>query len=248
MTTHVSMLTIDALAGGQLTGREADTARAHIATCPRCQEDLASAEAAVATFKRDVFPRTVDRLQPKPWWLRIAPLLVPVVAAAALLLYLNRPSTPSTVADEDGDLRIKGAITFKVFAKRGDTVITVVDGAKLAAGDAIRFVASARTERYLIVGSVDGRGNATIYFPYGGAASGPITATPVELPGSIVLDDAPGPERLFALFSAQPLEATTVTRALKTLGAKGADAIRATAALDVATERQATLLFEKESK
>ena len=247
MSTHVSMLAIDALAGGHLPPAEADAARAHIAGCARCREDLAAAEAAVATFTREVFSRTVDRLAPTPWWRRlgVAPLLVPVLAAAALLFWLKRPAPSGEHVDDTFDLRIKGAVTFKVFAKRGETVTAVVDGARLAPGDAIRFVASARTDRFLIVGSIDGRNNATIYFPYGAAQSGPVSATPAELPGSIVLDDAPGPERIFALFSTQPLEAAAVTQALLAVGARGADAIRSTTTLEIGAAHTATLLFEK---
>lgn len=252
MSQHVSMLVLDALAAGQLPADEQDAARTHVAACPRCAGDLAQAEAAVSTFRREVFPRTIDaigsRVRPRPWWQRMAPLLVPVVAAAALLLWLNRKPDAPSIEETHDDIRVKGAITFKVFAKRGDSVISVVDRAKLASGDAIRFIAAARSDRYLIVGSVDGRGKATIYFPYNGTRSAAVTSTPTELPGSIVLDDAPGPERLFALFSTEPLEAPVVTTALTALGARGADAIRAATVLDVRATHQATLAFEKETK
>lgn len=246
MSQHVSMLVIDALAAGQLPAGEAETARTHITGCARCRDDLAQAEASVATFKREVFSRTVDKLTPTPWWRKLAPLLVPVVAAAVLLLWVNRKSdTPSTTGEDD--IRVKGAVTFQVFAKRGDAVVVVRDREQLSPGDAIRFVAGARTERFLLVASVDGSGKATVYFPYGGTRSGAIDAAPVDLPGSIVLDRAPGPERIFALFSTAPVEAETVTRALTTLGARGGDAIRAAHALDVpGVGHQATLVFEKE--
>ena len=66
----------------------------------------------------------------------------------------------------------------------------------------------------------------------------------VLLPDSIVLDDAPGPERIFALFSDRKVEDAEVTAALAALGAAGADAIRATARLALPYD-QASVVFEK---
>jgi hypothetical protein len=54
----------------------------------------------------------------------------------------------------------------------------------------------------------------SVYFPPEGGQSAPVGAGRSELPGSIELDDAPGPERLFAYFSEQPLPAAEVARAL----------------------------------
>jgi hypothetical protein len=239
--SHLSSLTIDALAGGHLEGGAAEAARAHIAACARCRGDVETAEAACAQFTREVLPRTLPTLRPQPWWRRMWPaLVVPVFAAAALLLWIARSAD---VPEPDRDLRIKGTATFQVFAKRGDYVFAVRDAAKLAAGDSIRFVAGG--PRYLLIASVDGAGKPTVYYPYGGNRSHAIATEPAELPGSIVLDAAPGPERLFALFSDQPLEAAVVTRALGTLGARGADAIRATATLEVAAAVQISIVFEK---
>jgi hypothetical protein len=61
-----------------------------------------------------------------------------------------------------------------------------------------------------------------------------------------VLDQAQGPERVFALFSDQPLEAATVVHALRELGAQGAGAIRRQRVLDLPCV-QASVVFDKES-
>jgi hypothetical protein len=238
--THLSSLAIDALAGGHLAGGDAEAARAHVAACARCRADFAAAEAACATFTRDVLPRTVGKLRARRswhWW-RWTALVAPLLAAAALLLFFARRGDVA-----EPDVRVKGATTFQVFAKRGDRVFAVRDGTKLAAGDQIRFVAGGT--RYLLIGSVDGAGKPTVYYPYGGPRSAQIAEQPSELPGSIVLDAAPGPERVFALFSQQPLEAPVVTRALAALGARGVDAVRATSLLDVQATVQVSIVFEK---
>jgi hypothetical protein len=240
--THLSSLQIDALAAGQFAGSEADVARAHVASCARCRDDFAAAEAACAEFTRDVLPRTIGRLRAQPpWWRTLWPaIVVPALAAAALLLWsVRRPDVPG----KGPDVQIKGSVTFQVFAKRGAQVIAVRDGTRLAAGDQIRFVAGGA--RYLLIASVDGNGRASVYYPYGGTRSEAIANKPSELPGSIVLDAAPGPERLFALFSREPLEATTVTRALTAIGVKGGGAIRATTSLDVPASAQVSIVFEK---
>lgn len=224
--SHLSMLELDAIAGGH------SPPHPHIEACERCRADLETARTACARFTRNVYPRTVDKLRPRRTWWPV--LIVPVLAAAAFMLWLGRDENP------DADIRIKGDITFQVFAKRDAHVIQVRDGTHLRPGDQIRFVAGSTTARYLMIGSIDGAGHPTLYYPYGGPRSTAIDKVPVELPGSIVLDAAPGPERLFALFSTEPLEGADVIRAL----AQVRD-IRATAALDIAP-KQATVVFEKD--
>ena len=112
----------------------------------------------------------------------------------------------------------------------------------LRAGDRIRFGVMAGDARFVVVASVDGRGHASIYQPSTPIAAGKEPL--VLLPDSIVLDDAPGPERIFALFSDRKVEDAEVTAALAALGAAGADAIRATARLALPYD-QASVVFEK---
>ena len=97
--------------------------------------------------------------------------------------------------------------------------------------------------------SVDGRGAANLYVSRDGRRSAEIPgAGPrAELPGSIVLDASPGPERVFALFSRAPLGWPDAERALVALGHSGAAALRQEQALAVPAEAQASVLFEKEN-
>ncbi len=244
-SAHPSSLAIDGLAGGRVGEVEARDTRAHVETCERCRDDLARATAACATFTREVFPRTVGNLRPpRPWWRSFAPaLLVPVLAVLALVLW--RRSSPSGAHELDTDLRIKGGMSFQVFARRGTEVFPVRDLTRLASGDQVRFVVGSGGPAFLIVASIDGAGNATIYYPYNGEQSGPVGAEPGELPASIELDSAPGPERVFALVSSTPIEAAVVKRALVTLGKRGPAAIRETRMLDVPGSAQSSIVFEK---
>lgn len=249
MSAHLSSFVIDALAVGHLAGAERAAAQLHIDGCERCRADLENTRAACATFTRDVLPRTIGTLHlPAPWWRRFGPaLLVPMLAAAAMLFWFARRPDAVEPREAEPDIQIKGAVTFQMFARRDDQVFAVRDGTRLAAGDQIRFVVGARRLGFVLVASVDGAGATTVYYPYGGARSGPVGATPGELPGSVVLDAAPGPERVFALFSSEPLEAAQVTRVLAAIGARGRTAIRATTTLDVPAQDQASLVFEKDA-
>ena len=242
--SHPSSLGLDALAADKLAGEEAAGARAHVATCERCREDLAAAEAARSYFTRDVLPRTLGTVarRRRRWWAFAPAVLVPALAVIALVIWQRRGDAPVVVEDE---IRMKGGLAFQIFANRGGEVIAVRDGARLAAGDQIRFVVGSGGPSFLLVASIDGAGTATVYYPYGGDRSGPATREPSELPGSIVLDTAPGPERVFALVSAEPLDAAVVKQALLAIGTRGAGAIRATRTLDVPATAQATIAFEK---
>jgi len=98
---------------------------------------------------------------------------------------------------------------------------------------------------YLLIASIDSAGTASIYYPYHGEQSGPVADARVELPGSIVLDATPGPERLFAIFTDEPIPVEIVMERLRAIGARGPEAIRSARALDVTAQTQLSLVFEK---
>jgi hypothetical protein len=250
---HLSSLTLDALALGALSAAEEAAARAHLAACPTCAGQLEAARAAGEEFARSVLPRTLPRVRERlarPAWTRSwrAFTLLPVsaLAAAAVLLVVLRGGAPAVHPVEGGDLAVKGGATLRVFADHEGHVFQVRERDRLAPGDRIRFVVEPAGLPYLLVGSVDGTGAASIYYPYDAHASGRLApAITIELPGSIVLDAAPGPERLFALFSREPLDAQVVRAALAELGQRGPDAVRAAHALSTPAAAQASLFFEK---
>jgi hypothetical protein len=133
-----------------------------------------------------------------------------------------------------------GAPTFEVYVRQGEQGTRANDGACLRPGDALRFVVRPGRSRHLLVVGIDGAGQATVYHPYGAAASGPLPqgagsdAPALALPGSIELDAAAGPERIYALFSEVPLAAAGVREALLALHARGPGAVRAAATLPLA--------------
>jgi anti-sigma factor RsiW len=249
---HLSLLTLDALALGALPPDREAQARDHIATCARCLAESEEGERSRDHFRLDVLARTMPHIQrraDRPRWRRAArpALLVPALAAAAILLFVVLSRREETTSQE-ADLRIKGGAILQVFAHRNGHVFRVEDGTSLAPGDRIRFVVYPAGLPYLLIASVDGAGVATVYFPYGGHQSERIqtdAAPRIELPDSIALDAAPGPERIHAIFSREPVSADAVEAMLSAVGAGGAQAIRNHQHLDIPAPAQATVYFEK---
>jgi len=235
-TSHLSALTLDALALGALDrDREAEV-QAHLASCTACRGAHDAAAALREHFTLRVLPRGLQARR-RPRWVWLA---VPALAAVLLAVLWPHPAQP-----ELSDLGVKGTASWQVFANRSGHTFAVHDGTELAAGDRIRFIVVPGGARYLLVASVDGRGAVTIYYPYEGSQSAPINGERFELTGSIVLDAAPGPERIYALLSDEPITADAVRTPLRQVAGGGAVAIRGTYSLPVPVRAQISLVFEK---
>jgi hypothetical protein len=234
---HISSFDLDALALDALDDATARTARTHLAACAACRGDADDAAALRAQFASSALSRQVPARATKRrvWVWLAAPMLA---AAAAILIVATRPRHP------DDTLGIKGDATWQVVANRGGDTFAVADGTQLRAGDRIRFVIIPNGARFVLVASIDGSGTASIYYPYAGSESAEVSGARVELPGSIVLDAAPGPERLFAVLSDRPVAADTVRGELAAIGSEPAR-IRATHRLNVDSRAQLSLVFEK---
>lgn len=231
---HVSALTLDAFALGALDGVTEAQVRAHLATCPRCLADHALARELRERFMATLAPHGAPRRPSRRWmW-----LAVPALAAVLLVALWRRPVPPP-------DLAVKGGASWSVYANRDGQTFAVHPGTALAPGDRIRFVVVPDGARYLLVASVDGAGGVTVYYPYDGAASAEITGERVELADSIVLDAAPGPERMYAILSDEPIAADIVKERLRAIAAGGAQAIRDTVELEVQARMQLSLWIEK---
>jgi hypothetical protein len=221
---------------------------AHAAECAACRAALDEARAVAARFHALVRPRTLPAVEvrlARRWWPRASAALTAAIAIAAMLaIAVTRRAAPA-------DVRAKGGPTLQLVALRhagGDHVFAVEPGAILAHDDSIRFVLDTSGGAWLLVVSVDGAGQVNVYDPYGGERSAPIDPQShhAVLDGSIVLDDAPGPERVWALVSDRPLALAEVRAQLDAIAAGGPAAIRSTATLSVPDGvQQASAWFEK---
>jgi hypothetical protein len=238
---HLSALDLDVLRLAGDTGAAEAPARAHLAGCLLCQRRQADRRQQATAFERHRLPallaRPPGRSRRSAIWL--LGLGLPAAAGLALRAW-TRTGEPQ--------LGIKGPpAALRLVVRRGADVFEVQDGDQLAPGDALRFVVAEPPHPHLLVASVDGAGQVSVYFPFGGDGSAPIdTRTAVEVPaGSIVLDRTPGPERVFALFSPAPLAAAPVRQLLEALGRQGAEAIRRQTQLPLPDTLQITIHFEK---
>jgi hypothetical protein len=238
-----SDLVLDRLRLGELDATS--DAAAHVDGCARCARRAAELRAEARQFAEDplVPLRAADvrarvrrgRLAAPLW----SGMLAAAAAAAMLLLFVRErpPAAPS--------LRSKGRGALELVVRRSDgRVEPVAAGTLLHAGEAVRFIVSTDEGGYLAIVGADARQAVTAYQPASGAAR-PIGAGPRQLiDGSVVLDDAAGPERMVAVICPRPLAVDVVTAAArKALGRAGGDPHRmGTLDLDC---RQLSFVIEK---
>lgn len=198
-------------AAGELDPTAREQLTTHLAGCLDCTAALAEIQSDQAAFKTVMpFERFVadhERRQAAhtplaslvAWWQRARwPLATAAVAATAVvaLLIVSRP---------DDELRLKGSdVKIGFLVKQGDEIRRGSDGERLAEGDRIQFLIRAdAAARSMVLVGIDGRGAVTVY----GAESllEQVKGEPEVrlLPESIILDDAVGPERFFAVFSSE---------------------------------------------
>jgi hypothetical protein len=186
--------------------------------CAACGGQLAALTAARDAFLRarpsDRFLRQLERrataAPAPPPWRRLLPLLAVCVPLLAVVVFVPR------FLPQDGGVRLKGGSFHVVVAREGAAPELLAPDSLVRAGDALRFAYEAPEAGHLLVLELDGRGAASVFHPFGGEASAPLPAGQRDfLPGSVVLDEAPGPEWLFAIFSPRPLEAAPLLARLR---------------------------------
>lgn len=242
---HPSAFQLDAQVFAELPAAEQLYIESHLKACGRCQELRRETTESVDHFRRYMQPRFEPR-QSRAWWRQFTFFgLAPALGVLALLLVFRPLWRSAPVSDA---VSLKGGPSLRLYGRHFGKVFQVRDGERLQAGDEIRFSVAPSGKPYLLVVSIDGAGGTSIYFPLQANQSGRLENTDSALlPGSIVLDAAPGPERIFALFSEAPLSADAVKSALHNLAQRGTAAIRATRELpSLKGTTQASVLIEKE--
>ena len=176
----------------------------------------------------------------------VSPLawVLPVAAMAVLLLsfFVIR----ERVVPEE--TRLKGlAPHLAVFRKTASGAEELRAGAPARRADVLQVGYTAGEAKYGVIFSVDGRGAITWHLP-AGYQSGPRESPALEMQGQVVLpsayelDDAPGFERFFLVYSPVPFEVGEVARAARTLTARPAAAERDGLALPQSMGQSALLL------
>ena len=188
-------------ATGETTGEIPDDFRAA----------LDSAKARVRPFDWEVLSKHAARIEdepvaararPRPWLWALFPTLV---AAVALLVLV--PTQQSRTRMKGGAFLIP-SVTYHVM--RGEQVFAQDALPSLRAGDRVLFTVDPAGHDAMVLLSVDGTGHWTTYYPATGSTPARVAKHPQELPESIQLDAAPGPEVFVAFFGV-----TTVEEAMK---------------------------------
>lgn len=184
-------------ATGETTGEIPDDFRAA----------LDSAKLQVRPFDWEVLSKHAARIdeepvaaraRPRPWLWALFPTLV---AAMALLVLV--PTQQSGTRTKGGAFLIP-SVTYHVM--RGEEVFAQDALPSLREGDRVLFTVDPAGHDAMVLVSVDGTGHWTTYYPTTGSTPAPVAPRPQELPESIQLDAAPGPEVFVAFFGVTTVE------------------------------------------
>jgi hypothetical protein len=220
---HLSSESLDLMLLGALPASEKSKVEAHVSSCPRCRIDWEEKQADEAHFRQHVLPRRMASLTPERKGLGLTwiwKLGVPAAVLATLLLALSygRLNATSPSSNPANELGFKGGPIVEIFAKRGDRVFAVKDGVHVAPGDRLRFVVEPAGAKFLLISSIDNTRHVAPLYPLppekGDVQSVPVADGRQELPGSLELDAAPGPEHVYAWFTPWPISLPEVATAL----------------------------------
>jgi len=182
-----------------------ERALAHAEGCAACQAILSLQRALAEELLRAHPFEQLERQPPKParpawgWRLAAAGALLLLVALGAVWLWPGEGA-------EKGGIRTKGTIDLGFYVLRGDRAVPGTSGATLHKDDRIQFTYSSGPHPYLFLISIDDRGRVSNFNYRENPQS--LRIPPGEqrlLEGSIILDEATGPERIYAIFSDRPL-------------------------------------------
>jgi hypothetical protein len=206
---------------GDLSEGEARVLDEHVARCAPCQDTVRQLEENIEQYrpKQEAYlaqlvlrlstekaPRTV--FSNWSWWTFA---LGGAAVTAAIALVFIYPREKQTSLQQEAAVRFKGTVAMQVVAQRGADQFAVEPNATLLPGDALRFIVTTSAGGYVSIFSIDSRDKIAPFYPDTDPASDPKPmaiegAGRLELPGSIVLDDATGAECIVAAFSQKPFD------------------------------------------
>ena len=216
-----SKLALSRFAAGELTGAEETTVENWMTANPgptaTHQEALASARALLTPFDPAAIRTRADSLQHlglelgvnrsgSSAWVGWARWVAPLAIAALVFLAVNIPhpnpvGTDGVVAGTPA-FSVKGGDQLLAFHAENDGLIPY-DGRALGESDTLGFrVRTGAFERASLM-SIDGLGAVTVFL----GADAPINLTSdpmMDLPGTVILDNAPGPELFIVVFDEEP--------------------------------------------
>lgn len=210
-TPHLSTLHLHRYRYGELSPEEREEAERHVEQCDRCRERLHVQEATRRAFVLSPVPERLRRAQRPParryWW-----GIVPALAALAVLMFLL-PQAPWNVESpgEGRTTRIKGNVAaLEVVAERDGRNVVLAPGSVVIPGDRLQMRFNPGPYPYAAFAGRDGTGLVQVYRIME-VEPGGMRSTPFALE----LDETPGYQELFAIFSYEPPDAVWIVEALE---------------------------------
>ncbi len=193
--THLSSMQIDAAA---LAGEPPE----HLKECAECTRRWDEAAAARETFRSEILPKTSGRVRQRLAGRARTRWFAVFSAASAMAIV--------AIARQNPEYTAKGDFHLQLFAERDGKVIALEPGDKVRAEDRIMPRCLPPRSELLLV-SVSERGRTWLY---------DASVAPGQLfqpPNALMLDAEPGPERLFAIASDEPIAREQVEALLQKL-------------------------------
>ncbi len=214
--TRPSLLELGRYASGELSEAERaevearmdDRARAWLDEVERARNALPAVDpgalrARAAIREAPSLPRAANTVK----WFGAAALLAAVFLGLVLGL---SPRDPTVDPDYVGARGAEAPLRVHVFR---DGALRPWSGDPVGEGDRLGFEVVATGHRGVVLLSVDGAGQVTVFWPASGDRPEPLGGEgPVRLPGSVTLDGAPGPEVFVAVYDRSPSEAASEAR------------------------------------
>ncbi len=143
-----------------------------------------------------------------PWWRRLLPsgpvaAGLSALAAAAITIVVFQDPGPS--------VRPKGGADLSFVVRRGDAVVPGDPEALYHAGDRLQLRYSTAAHTHVLVVGRDGRGEVAPWYDDDGLSVAIAPGRDKLLQGSVILDESPGPERVYACFSRLPIPVSDLT-------------------------------------
>jgi putative zinc finger protein len=226
-TEHPSKHSLARFLACELSGSRRDQIQDHLDECPACTSLLAELgqerESFLAKHDRQAFLAAVHKRADQSqtpqvevtWWQALLKpaRLAPAAGLVALLLIV----IATFWTTDGGDTRMKGKtieLTYFVMEPEGPKVAPA--GRILHPGDRIQFRLTAPAGGFVHIVGIDQDGVVSVYFPlpdkepevFPGGSGRPV-------PGSVILDETLGRERIFVLICSQSIASEQLIKKIK---------------------------------
>ncbi len=234
---HLSKLLLDRYLTGELSPEEAsrvesrfdDRARQHLDAVKLARAGMPQLDIAALRARADAL-EVEDTAEEEPVDLdayrrsRLTTVLSGLLLAAAALFAVFAFSSIDPETSEPASYAVRGS-ELTVHVAEGGELHPYEPGTAVGAGDVLGFKVLAGEHRGVVLLSVDGTGMVSVFFPAEGVEPEPLAGPgQVELPGTVMLDGAPGPEVFVAVFDQPADQAKALVR--ETYWARGHEGLR----------------------